>query len=396
MASFDTFRGQARPAFGRERTWERARTLALSALVGLGRRTVTGMLSASGQIGMDWSAALPEGNGSHRARGIPIDLTHCPLPKKPWRNAPPPAWEEYGDLQKTMKVSAVGVDRIKALRASMNTDSENVHRPLILAVDGSFTNKTVFRDLPPNTTFVGRIRKDARLFLPPTPSDRPRRGRRRWYGNPLPTPEQIRQDPIIPWVTVPAWGAGEIHRFEVKTFSPVRWAGSGRKDVRLVVIRPLAYRPRRRARLLYRDPVYLLCADPDLPLGQLLQSFLWRWEIEMRFRDGKTVLGVGEAQVRTKIAVETVPCFIVAAYAFLLLSYADVGKGRIGLPMPKWRRVASGERDSTPRLIGALRSQLWGRALGVNLSHFVDRREGKTNAGKIGDGLPSAVCYAFR
>jgi hypothetical protein len=111
MASFDTFRGQARPAFGRERTWERARTLALSALVGLGRRTVTGMLSASGQIGMDWSAALPEGNGSHRARGIPIDLTHCPLPKKPWRNAPPPAWEEYGDLQKTMKVSAVGVDR---------------------------------------------------------------------------------------------------------------------------------------------------------------------------------------------------------------------------------------------------------------------------------------------
>ena len=170
-------------------------------------------------------------------------------------------------------------------------------------MDGSFTNKTVFRDLPPNTTVVGRIRKDARLFLPPTPSDRPRRGRRRWYGDPLPTPEQIRQDPTIPWVTAPAWGAGQIHRFEVKTLSPVRWAGTGRKDARLVVIRPLAYRP---------------------------------------------------------------------------------------------SRMAPGERDSTPRLIGALRSQLWGRALGVNLSHFVNRTEGKMNAGKIGDALPSAVCYAFR
>jgi hypothetical protein len=474
MESFDTFWDRARPAFGQERTWGRARTLALSALVGLGRRTVTGMLSASAQTGVDWSAAyrlfererfdkdalfaparsgacsrlsendplvvlmddtlvrkrgrrvfgaawkrdplgppfcnnfvwgqrflqlsaaLPEGNGVHRARGIPIDLTHCPLPKKPWRNAPPSAWEEYQHHQKTMKVSAVGVDRIKALRASMDTDSENVHRPLILAVDGSFTNKTVFRDLPPNTTVVGRIRKDARLFLPPTSSDRPRRGRRRWYGDLLPTPEQIRQDPGIPWVAVPAWGAGEIRRFEVKTLSPVRWAGSGRKNVRLVVIRPLAYRPRKRGRLLYRDPVYLLCTDPDLPLGQLLQSFLWRWEIELNFRDEKTVLGVGEAQVRTKAAVETVPCLIVAAYAFLLLAYADVGQGQIRLPVPKWRRMAPGERDSTPRLIGALRSQLWGRALGVNLNHFVNSREGKTNADKIGDALPSAVCYAFR
>jgi hypothetical protein len=37
MESFDTFWDQARPAFGQERTWGRARTLALSALVGLGR-----------------------------------------------------------------------------------------------------------------------------------------------------------------------------------------------------------------------------------------------------------------------------------------------------------------------------------------------------------------------
>jgi hypothetical protein len=57
IAAFDALWEQMRPAFAQERTWRRARTLALSALVGLGRRTVTGMLSASAQTGVDWSAA---------------------------------------------------------------------------------------------------------------------------------------------------------------------------------------------------------------------------------------------------------------------------------------------------------------------------------------------------
>jgi hypothetical protein len=474
IAAFDALWEQARPAFGQERTWRRARALALSTLVGLGRRTVTGMLCASAQQGVDWSAAyrlfererfdsavlfaparqavcshlrendplvvlmddtlvrkrgrrvhgaawkrdplgppfcnnfvwgqrflqlsaaLPEGKGPSRARGIPIDLAHCPLPNKPRKKAPLAEWEEYGRLQKTRKVSAVGAARLKELRARVDADPGGGTRLVIAAVDGTFTNRTVFRNLPGKTTVIGRIRKDARLFLPPTPSDAPRRGRRRWYGPPLPTPEQIRQDPAIPWVVVPAWGSGQVHRFDVKTLSPVRWQGAGDRDVRLVAIRPLAYRPRKGASLRYRDPVYLVCTDPDLPLGQLLQSFLWRWEIELNFRDEKTVLGMGEAQVRTPAAVETVPCFVVAAYAFLLLAAAQTGAGQIGLPPPKWRRMAPGERDSTPRLIGALRSQLWGKALGVNLTHFDKHQEGKTTDDNIANVLPSAVCYAFR
>ena len=85
--------------------------------------------------------------------------------------------------------------------------------------------------------------------------------------------------------------------------------------------------------------------------------------VGLNFRDEKTVLGAVEAQVRTQAAVETVPCFVVAAYAFLLLAATEIGQGRIGLPLPKWRRMRLGERDSTPWLIGALRSQLWGRAI---------------------------------
>ena len=54
---FDRLFERTRCAFAQERTFERARTLAISSLVGLGRKTVSGMLCASGQQFADWSAA---------------------------------------------------------------------------------------------------------------------------------------------------------------------------------------------------------------------------------------------------------------------------------------------------------------------------------------------------
>lgn len=138
-----------------------------------------------------------------------------------------------------------------------------------------------------------------------------------------------------------------------------------------------------------------MCSDPELPLQRLLQAFVWRWEIEVNFRDEKTVLGVGEAQVRTPAAVQAVTAFVVAAYAFLLLAAAQTG--RIALPPPKWRQQDQPvQRDSTPRLLGALRHQLWGKALGVNLTHVAYNKEGKTTDDQIASALPSAVLYAFR
>lgn len=344
-----------------------------------------------GQRFVQLSAALPEGPGASRARAIPVDWTHCPLPPKPRRKAPAEQWAQYRELQKTMKVSVVGLERIRALRAALDAQGQT-KRKLLVALDGTFTNQSVFRALPERTVAIGRLRKDAKLFAVPQESGR--RGRKRYYGQPLPSPEQLRQDPSIPWIEVEAWAAGKLQRFELKTCSPVRWRGSGARDVRIVVIRPLAYRPRKGARLLYRNPVYLVCSDCALPLERLLQAFVWRWEIEVNFRDEKTVLGVGEAQVRTPAAVQAVTSFVVAAYAFLLLAAAQTG--RIALPPPKWRPEQPAQRDSTPRLLGALRHQLWGKALGVNLTHVAYNTKGKTTDVEIASALPSAVLYAFR
>jgi hypothetical protein len=45
MTHFDLLWQQARPAFRQTRTWQRARTLALSLLGCLGRHTITGILT---------------------------------------------------------------------------------------------------------------------------------------------------------------------------------------------------------------------------------------------------------------------------------------------------------------------------------------------------------------
>lgn len=346
-----------------------------------------------GQRFVQLSAALPEGPGASRARGIPVDWIHSPLPPKPRRKAPAEQWAQYKELQRTMKVSVVGLERIRALRAALDTQGQPT-RELLVALDGTFTNQSVFRRLPERTVAIGRLRKDARLYAVPSESESPQRGRKRFYGAPLPSPEELRQDASIPWVEVKAWAAGQTQSFQIKTMAPVRWRGSGKRDVRIVAIRPLAYRPRKGTRLLYRNPVYLVCSEPALPLQRLLQAFVWRWEIEVNFRDQKTVLGVGEAQVRTPAAVQAVTAFIVAAYAFLLLAAARTG--RIALPPPKWRQEQPAQRDSTPRLLGALRHQLWAKALGVNLTHVACNKEGKTTDVEIASALPSAVLYAFR
>jgi hypothetical protein len=204
----------------------------------------------------------------------------------------------------------------------------------------------------------------------------------------MPTPEEIRQDTSIPWQTVQAYAAGKRHDFDVKSVTGLRWKGTGEQDVRVVVVRPLAYRPKKGAKLLYRNPAYLLCTDTELPLEQLLQSYLWRWEIEVNFRDEKHVMGVGEAQVRTKAAVESVPAFICAAYSFLLLASMKANCSVFSLPRPKWYPAKPTDRCSIQQLIALFRTQLWGLAIKKNKTHFVTTNTPNTNTLFFNHSLP--------
>ena len=103
-----------------------------------------------------------------------------------------PEEKEYRLQKKLHALTQVGVRVLQSLRQALDARPDTRQRQLLVSGDGSYTNRTVLRQLPERTTFIGRIRKDAKLFLALPPATATRSGGRpRRYGAPAPTPEQV-------------------------------------------------------------------------------------------------------------------------------------------------------------------------------------------------------------
>lgn len=327
------------------------------------------------------------------ARMIPIDFVHAPAPQKPPAQADEDVRAQFCKAKRDQALPKVAVDRLRMLRQAMDEDGQAA-RSLWSVVDGGFTNGPYLRPLPQRTLAIGRIRADAKLYhLPESSPGKP--GRHLAYGPRAPTPEQLRQNDAVHWTKVEAFAAGTTHQFKIKTMSPLRWRVAGKAhDLRLIVIAPLGYRLTLNSRILYRKPAYLICTDPQASLQKIVQAYLWRWDIEVNFRDEKTILGVGQAQVRHEHSVENVPALAVAAYAMLLTSatqtYGPTGKPQT-LPAPKWRRTKA-LRASTQSLINHLRHEVWSRA--IRFSSFASPFPAYTKPQKCDLSLEGALFYA--
>jgi len=344
------------------------------------------------------SATVPAGGEDAPGRAVPIDLHHAPSVKRPSRNAPEEAWAAYREERRRRSLGRQALERLTALRGKMDDEGER-ERPLWVCGDGGYTNKTVLRDLPRNTAMIGRIRADAVLHPPPEPGAPPARGRRRCYGTDVLTPEGVRQDEAVPWQTTRAYAAGKVHDLRFKTVGPLLWRAAGPGiPMRLIVIAPLAYRPSKGSRLLYRNPAYLICTGPEIPPEEVLKAYVARWDIEVNFRDEKQLFGLDEAQVRTEPGARLAPALAVGAYAILLLAGVRAF-GANGLPQtlpaPKWRRRTTPARATTPALMNHLRFELWSRAIGAaNFSHFAAQPAPAAKPEKYLPSLPSTLFYA--
>ena len=264
---------------------------------------------------------------------------------------------------------------VQSLRQALDARPATRQRQLLVSGDGSYTNRTVLRQLPERTTFIGRIRKDAKLSqaLPPATASRSG-GRPRRYGAVAPTPEQVLHDDTVGVVKIRCFAAGEVRQIPVKILRNVYWRKAG-PDLRLllVVIKPLGYRLRKGSKLLYRQPAFLLCTDPELDLQTLLQAYVDRWEIECNHRDEKSLIGVAQGQVWSPKAVARLPQFQVAIYSLLMLaSILAYGFQRTAayLPLPLWRRKSI--RPSILDLLNLLRDQIFARLLQDNPTPSID------------------------
>jgi hypothetical protein len=319
-----------------------------------------------GQRFVQQSLAVSDGQG--RARLVPVSFSAAPAPAKPRRTAAAEHWCAYRQALRDHSLAAVGAQQLRLLRQHLDSSTAGRGRRLVSLVDGSYTNGRFLGNLPDSCAVIGRIRGDAKLYH--LPDSQPAAGRRRIYGAAAPTPEQLRQDSAVAWQTITIQHGPQQLQLRVKTLAALRWRTTGAKHLlRVVVIAPLGYRLTRAGKQLYRKPAYLICTAPDLPVQEIVQYYVWRWGIEVNFRDEKTLFGVGQAEVHHPNSVERVPALQVLAYGILLLAAVrtyGLHDMQLTLPAPRWRNKPP-QQVSSQQLLNQLRHDLWSERL-----HFSD------------------------
>jgi hypothetical protein len=287
------------------------------------------------------------------ARALPIRFEEVSAVKRPRRNADQQQWKQYRQAVRQHNLSQRFVALLPALRQAFDHAGAS-GKTLLLAVDGSFCNRTVFHTPCPGIELIARARKDAVLCL------RAPAGSRRFYDTGKFTPEQLRQDDSLPWKVTKLFYGGKRRKIRYKELPLVYWQGGARqRPLRLFVVAPTAYRKSKNHRRYYRRPAYLLTTLLEAKAPALLQIYFDRWQIEVNHREEKDTLGVGQAQLWNPQAVPKQPVLAVAAYSALLLAALQVFGTRrhdAYAALPKWRRHA--QRPSCLDLITLLRKEM--------------------------------------
>lgn len=303
-----------------------------------------------GQRFLQFSCLLPLYKiSSVDPRAIPISFIHAPPLAKPGKRASDEEKRAYKELSKTENLSSYFLREVKNLRDYLN--SENCQKKLLMVGDGSFCNKICMNINISNVEMIARTRKNTKLCFRDLTSSR------KVYGEAKFNPEQVRQDEKIPWQSAELYYGGEWRKIRYKEVKDVLWqSGTKKRPLRLLVLAPLPYV--KGGKRNYRQPGYLLCTDREATAEFLLQSYLDRWQIEVNFREEKSILGVGEAQVWNEKSASRQPGFRVASYSALLLSsvLAFKDKPPSTSDIPKWRELP--RRNTCRALIGMMRSEI--------------------------------------
>jgi hypothetical protein len=318
-------------------------------------------LSPPFQVNLTWSLRFLQCSllfahhqeGEFSARAYPVGFEHMPAVKKPGKRATDEQHNEYRRLRQKTNLSTQTLAWITHYRSKLDRLGAAA-RGLRVVGDGSFSNRTFYKQPLDRIHLLTRCRKDARLcFLAPEDCGRK-------YGLEVFTPEDVRQSPRCRWNQCKIWIGHSRYRVRYKLVQKVLWRrGAGTRKIRLIVIAPIPYKTTLHARRCYRDPGYLLSTDLESAARKLVQSYFDRWQIEVNHRDEKTILAVGQAQVWSPRSVPRQPALTVASYAMLLLaSLLCFGAGRNSsfLALPKWRKRSY--RASLLDLLALLRKEI--------------------------------------
>lgn len=287
------------------------------------------------------------------SRAIPIDFMEAVALKKPRKKATAEEQKAYKEAKKFYNLSTLFVLSAKRLRDRLNSLGET--RKVLFVNDASFCNRTCLQQPIEGVEMCMRCKKNAKLCFAYKGSNK-----RKKYADKKFTPEQVRQNNKIPWKLMIGHYGGKFRRVRYKEISNVLWQGGSRtRPLKLVVIAPTPYKKTKNGKPHYTQPAYLLCTDINADAKEVIQYYLNRWQIEVNHREEKSLIGLGEAQVRNNNSVERQPIFHVAVYSALLVAarktYQD--RSQQDSDEPSWRRKKP-KRLTCRAMLGIMRAEI--------------------------------------
>jgi hypothetical protein len=255
-------------------------------------------------------------------------------------------------------------------------------RTLVVVADGAFASLQLLSDWAARrrpVVCVTRLRLDARLFRPAPPRKKGAMGRPRLVGSRLPSLQQVLANRRTRWqrLIVADW-YGQGQRLVELTCGTAIWYHTGLPPV------PIRW-------VLVRDPVgkfetrALLCTQLDQDPRQILQWFLWRWQVEVTFQEVRTHLGVETQRQWSDLAIaRTTPVLLALFSIVTLLAHRLARNGQLPIRQAAWYVKT---QPTFSDAIAAVRQQLWHPA-NFFTSHSTDKML------KIPHALYSGLCHA--
>ena len=186
------------------------------------------------------------------------------------------------------------------------------HRQFHVIADSAYGGQSVLCHLPANCDLTSRLVLDARLHSLPPARRAGTQGRPRKRGERLPTPEQMLSERAAR-LTLNLYGRRD--RVRMADTTACVYAASNRL-LRVVAVEPMTGGRPRQA---FYSTHHMASAL------EVLTWYAWRWSIEVAFHESKTHLGFEEPQSWTRRAVERTAPVAMLLYSLIVKWFAEEG-----------------------------------------------------------------------
>lgn len=248
-------------------------------------------------------------------------------------------------------VPKAGVSKTEHARAMVNLLARALAPRRVHVVADALYRGPAWRGLPGNVTFTTRLASTAVLYAPP-PAPSGRRGHPAWKGPRLGTPSECAA--TVTWRRSVVTRYGQTATVLLAEVECLWWGSLHRTRLRLVLVRELG---RRR-----RADLALVTTDLDTPAEEIVARYAARWSIEQAIKDGKDLLGVGDAHSRVQAAVERTVPFMMLTLTILVCWYIRFGDAEADLAerrgLARWYRRKKTTISVTDMLIAFRRARI--------------------------------------